>query len=74
MEPRLSLFGSISPNDLEQGSVGNCWLISALAAAAEFPDILTSRCKQQTISHDGQYLLEVQPSTRPPPKTLARMA
>ena len=34
--PDLKLFGDVDPADLVQGGVGNCWLISAIAALAEF--------------------------------------
>ena len=58
-EPHLSLFGSISPTDLAQGTVGDCWLVSALAAAAEFPHLLLDRCKQSKISAEGRYVVEL---------------
>ena len=32
--------GGIEPNDICQGAVGNCWLISAFAAAAEQPSVI----------------------------------
>ena len=44
---RACLFGNVDPNDLTQGSVGNCWLISAFAAAAESPEAVKALCKQQ---------------------------
>lgn len=51
----LSLFGSVDPHDLTQGSVGNCWLISAFAAAAEFPKAVTALCQQQKLAANGRY-------------------
>ena len=50
-----SLFGTIDPHDLRQGDVGNCWLISAFSAAAEFPKVVKSLIKQQALSLDGRY-------------------
>ena len=34
--PGLKLFGDIDPNDVNQGAVGDCWLLSAISALAEF--------------------------------------
>jgi hypothetical protein len=34
--PALKLIGDIDPNDVCQGSVGDCWLLSAISALAEF--------------------------------------
>ena len=38
--PILRLFRSVDPNDLHQGRLGDCWLVSAMAALAEFPATL----------------------------------
>lgn len=38
--PDYVLFGDTSPNDLQQGTLGDCWLLSAMSAMAEFPDAL----------------------------------
>ena len=35
--------------------MGNCWLISAFAAAAEFPKSVKALCQQQKLSKDGRY-------------------
>ena len=53
--PHVALFGHVDPHDLHQGGVGNCWLISAFAAAAEFPKVVKALCHQQTLSVDGRY-------------------
>ena len=34
--PALKVIGDIDPNDVCQGSVGDCWLLSAISALAEF--------------------------------------
>lgn len=32
----LKIFGEIDPSDVSQGSVGDCWMLSAISALAEF--------------------------------------
>lgn len=34
--PHIKLIGEIHPNDIVQGSVGDCWLLSAISALSEF--------------------------------------
>eukprot|EP00929_Paragymnodinium_shiwhaense_P023253 TRINITY_DN14604_c0_g1_i1.p1 TRINITY_DN14604_c0_g1~~TRINITY_DN14604_c0_g1_i1.p1 ORF type:complete len:592 (-),score=85.09 TRINITY_DN14604_c0_g1_i1:201-1910(-) len=34
--PSLKLFGDIEPSDVKQGKVGDCWLLSAISALAEY--------------------------------------
>ena len=51
----LCLWRWISPVDLKQGSVGNCWLISAIAALAEWPEMVKSLIAQHKLSHTGRF-------------------
>jgi Calpain family cysteine protease len=34
--PNLKIFGDIDPSDIRQGTIGDCWLLSAISAVAEF--------------------------------------
>ncbi|HMY67815.1 MAG TPA: C2 family cysteine protease [Leptospiraceae bacterium] len=53
------LFGEISTDDVSQGSMGNCWFISAIAALAEFPDLVQNLFITQEIPEDGRYELQI---------------
>jgi len=39
LKPKL-YEGGITPGDLAQGAVGDCWLVAALACVAEYPDAI----------------------------------
>ena len=49
------LFKHVSPRDIEQGYLGDCWLVASFAAIAEYPDRLRSLFKQNTLTEDGRY-------------------
>eukprot|EP00928_Gymnodinium_smaydae_P087695 TRINITY_DN71928_c0_g1_i1.p1 TRINITY_DN71928_c0_g1~~TRINITY_DN71928_c0_g1_i1.p1 ORF type:complete len:668 (+),score=149.34 TRINITY_DN71928_c0_g1_i1:41-2044(+) len=52
----IKLFGSIEPNDLKQGEVGNCSLIAAIAAVAEYPGAIRRLFGGRTrLSRRGEY-------------------
>lgn len=55
----LSLYTGISPADLDQGGLGDCWLISAFAALAEFPDAVMRLFDQKTLSEEGLYTVNL---------------
>lgn len=35
------LFNGIAPTDVSQGEIGDCWVLSAIQALAEWPDRVT---------------------------------
>ena len=37
------LFNRIEPDDILQGALGDCWLLAAIAAVAEFPDYISDQ-------------------------------
>ncbi|CAE7741489.1 SLC4A4 [Symbiodinium sp. CCMP2456] len=49
------LFKHVSPRDIEQGYLGDCWLVSSFAAIAEYPDRVRSLFKQNELTADGRY-------------------
>jgi hypothetical protein len=53
------LWGDISPTDIQQGNVGNCWLIAAYAAIAQYPHLIKSSFVHGKMSQTGQYTLKL---------------
>lgn len=51
----MCLFRSVDAGDILQGGLGDCWLLSAFAALAEYPDALMSLFQNKTTSETGQY-------------------
>lgn len=45
---------AISPQDLLQGQIGNCWLVAAMASLAEFPDAVEALFLQRELTSDGR--------------------
>jgi len=55
----LALISGIDPNDLDQGQIGDCWLISAFAALAEFPWSIQSLIQPGHLALDGKYTVKL---------------
>ena len=49
------LFDGVRPQDVQQGHVGDCWLICALGALATHPEKLKSLFHSKHVPEDGKY-------------------
>ena len=50
---------SITPSDMNQGYIGNCWVIAAVSALAEVPGRIDRIIENEVISQDGIYALNM---------------
>lgn len=48
-----------SPNDVEQGLLGNCWLVAALSLIVERPKLLQHIILTREINREGIYLVRL---------------
>uniref|UniRef100_A0A7E4UTJ3 Calpain catalytic domain-containing protein n=1 Tax=Panagrellus redivivus TaxID=6233 RepID=A0A7E4UTJ3_PANRE len=53
------VFANPKPTDIEQGLLGNCWLLSALAVIAERTEILERIVLTKTYNHHGVYKIRL---------------
>merc|ERR1719160_1751736 len=49
------LFHNVCPNDIAQGSLGDCWLLAGLAGLAEFEGAIFHIFKERALTPDGKY-------------------
>jgi len=54
-----SLFKVIEPGDVRQGALGDCWLMSSLAAVAEFPRVIEHMFVHTKTRVDGKYVCRI---------------
>ena len=52
-------FYNIHPNDIQQGNLGDCYLLSALSALAEFPERVRKLFHTTAVSPEGKYTIEL---------------
>eukprot|EP00434_Breviolum_minutum_P003346 symbB.v1.2.002942.t3/scaffold163.1/size290254/4 len=53
------LFDRIQCHDVLQGDLGDCWLMSALASLAEYPEQIRQLFKSKDIMEDGKYEVQL---------------
>lgn len=56
---RWTVFRDPKPTDIEQGALGNCWFLSALAVIAERPDILEQIVLTKQYNPTGLYQIRL---------------
>eukprot|EP00961_Rhodomonas_salina_P238204 3219645-Rhodomonas_salina.1 len=57
--PGLKLFGLVDPEDILQGTVGDCWMLSAISALAEFEVEVQDIFAERKLSPEGKYTLRM---------------
>lgn len=57
----VALFDKIEPNDVAQGKIGNCWLMAAISALAEFPEFIMNNVfpKNDSLKADCCYYISL---------------
>lgn len=53
------MFDTVEPADARQGALGDCWLISSLAAVAEFPGVVAWMFETKEINAEGKYTMRI---------------
>ncbi|CAF3342047.1 unnamed protein product [Rotaria sp. Silwood1] len=54
-----SVYSSPKPSDIQQGALGDCWLMAALALITERPQMLEHILLTETINDQGVYLVRI---------------
>ncbi|CAF3878990.1 unnamed protein product [Rotaria sp. Silwood2] len=54
-----TIFSSPTPSDIQQGALGNCWLVAALALISERPRLLEHILLTKTVNNEGVYLVRI---------------
>ncbi|CAF1530269.1 unnamed protein product [Rotaria sp. Silwood1] len=54
-----TIFSSPKPSDIQQGALGNCWLIAALALISEQPRLLEHILFTKKYNNEGVYLVRI---------------
>jgi len=55
----VDMIQGIDPCDIQQGTLGDCWLLSSFAAMCEFPTEVRSIVSPNTIAKDGKYTVKL---------------
>lgn len=54
-----SVFSSPTPNDIQQGALGDCWLMAALTLITERPEMLDHIVLTKQVNREGVYLIRL---------------
>eukprot|EP00931_Biecheleriopsis_adriatica_P070206 TRINITY_DN43995_c0_g1_i1.p1 TRINITY_DN43995_c0_g1~~TRINITY_DN43995_c0_g1_i1.p1 ORF type:complete len:477 (-),score=73.51 TRINITY_DN43995_c0_g1_i1:116-1450(-) len=49
------LFDNVEPDDIIQGSIGDCWLMASMSCFASYPDKIKSLFSENEVSAQGKY-------------------
>jgi calpain-15 len=53
------MFSSPQPSDIQQGALGNCWLVAVLPMIAERPRLLEHILLTKKVNKEGVYLVRI---------------
>ena len=54
-----TVFSTPLPSDIQQGALGNCWLVAAIALIAEHPRLLERIILTHEVNREGVYLVRL---------------
>ena len=54
-----TVFSTPLPSDIQQGALGNCWLVAAIALVAEYPSILERILLTRKVNPEGVYFVRI---------------
>ncbi|CAF1153609.1 unnamed protein product, partial [Adineta ricciae] len=55
----LTIFSSPQPSDIQQGALGNCWFMAALALISEQPKLLQHILLTKEVNKEGVYMVRI---------------
>uniref|UniRef100_A0A7S4V2U2 Calpain catalytic domain-containing protein n=1 Tax=Alexandrium monilatum TaxID=311494 RepID=A0A7S4V2U2_9DINO len=55
----VDMIQGVDPGDLQQGDLGDCWLLSAFAAMCEFPHMVRKMVTPNRLAVDGKYTVSL---------------